>query len=225
MAVKDNLQESAVETERFAVSRRTLLGWLYILHGRVLTWCMAVAAAVPACLAVCLSDWCWVVVSLMMVCILTPMAMALLYVNYALDGECAYNVLPHTLALTEEGVLVRVYVPEMKDKEADGNVDADIRGDKWNDKWDEKWNEKRTVDRVIDGERVENNGRSEDDGPSVRMMEMMIRYGRLNGIRSGLDSVAVWGYGRALVVIPSSAFVSVDGMAGFVAALRGRVMN
>ena len=96
-------------TERFCISQRTLLATLFMLHGRVSAIVSGVAVAVLIAVSVIAHDVRWAICALMVLFIVWPMTMAFLYINYALDPECAYNALPHTLELLPDGVKIVVF--------------------------------------------------------------------------------------------------------------------
>lgn len=57
----------------------------------------------------------WFVAGLMIVFLIIPMAMAFLYYYYGLRKECFVNTVPHVISLMEDGINVKILVPDTTD--------------------------------------------------------------------------------------------------------------
>ncbi len=92
-----------------------MLSHLYWLHGR--NWsifllltiiCLTVAGIVA-------SDLRLVICALIVLFIVVPMLMAMLYINFGLDPDCAFNVLPHSLRHGAEGIEACIFAASSPD--------------------------------------------------------------------------------------------------------------
>ena len=93
----------------FRMPGRSFIAWLFRFHGRPwIAACATLCALLAAC-ALIFSDLRFLILALMAVFIITPMAMAFLYINYALHPLVACNTLPHSLRLDSDSIIITVY--------------------------------------------------------------------------------------------------------------------
>ena len=110
-----------ISSEVFKMGQGAMLARLYALHGRI--WSVGTAAVISALIIWWLvtTDLRLLICALIVLFIIVPMVMAFLYINYALAPEVAYNVLPHRLTLTEEGVEVAIFPRRDSDEPTEEN--------------------------------------------------------------------------------------------------------
>lgn len=66
----------------------------------------------------------FLIVALMIIFIVTPMILSLVYFNYGLRPEYSFNVLPHRLTITPDGLRYDIYVESSSDDENDKEPQA-----------------------------------------------------------------------------------------------------
>ncbi|MDE5957704.1 MAG: hypothetical protein K2G78_05290, partial [Muribaculaceae bacterium] len=217
----------------FAVGQGVVLRHLFMLHGR--WWAIGlltvVVAGVAAAFAV--DDVRWFICGLMVLLIVAPMVMALLYVNYALDGDCAFNVLPHTLSLHSEGVLIRIWTRAAADggdgdcKEAAGDEDDD-----WGSEKRRKRKRKRKKSLWDDMDEWPDDSKPaaaeeerRDADCEERIVERIVPYAALHPVRLGMGAVVVlWRDNRrGIMLVPPGAFSDKAGFEGFVSELSAHI--
>lgn len=91
---------------------------LWRLYGKPYGWVAAALTLVPAVMAIATLDVRWAIVTLMVALLLIPSIMGLLYLNYSLSPRVAFNVLPHSLALTPEGLRISIFGRRKVENEA-----------------------------------------------------------------------------------------------------------
>lgn len=103
----------------FRMGKGNLASHLLMMHGVLWLICMSVLAllALVSCLFV---DLRWGVVFLMIVFLIAPMVLAFLFFFYGLQQFTAVNTVYHSIALTDEGMIINVYDKKRQDK---GNSD------------------------------------------------------------------------------------------------------
>ena len=74
-----------------------------------------------------LSDWRWAVAGLMLALVVAPAGAAFLYFSYGLKSECYINVLPHTVNLSPDGILISADVMPRPDEVPEGSEPQPIR--------------------------------------------------------------------------------------------------
>lgn len=224
-----------MDSGRFAVGQGVVLRHLFMLHGR--RWAIGglTAAVAGVAAAVAVDDVRWFICGLMVLLIVAPMVMALLYVNYALDGDCAFNVLPHTLSLHSEGVLIRIWTHTAADggdgdcKEAAGDED-----DEWGSEKRRKRKRKRKkslwddMDESSDDSKPDATDAEEerrDADCEERIVERIVPYAALQPIRLGMGAVVVlWRDNRrGIMLVPPGAFSDKAGFEGFVSELSALI--
>ncbi len=222
-----------MDSGRFAVGQGVVLRHLFMLHGR--WWAIGlltvVVAGVAAAFAV--DDVRWFICGLMVLLIVAPMVMALLYVNYALDGDCAFNVLPHTLSLHSEGVLIRIWTRAAADggdgdcKEAAGDEDDD-----WGSEKRRKRKRKRKKSLWDDMDEWPDDSKPaaaeeerRDADCEERIVERIVPYAALHPVRLGMGAVVVlWRDNRrGIMLVPPGAFSDKAGFEGFVSELSAHI--
>lgn len=205
-----------------------------MLHGR--WWAIGlltvVVAGVAAAFAV--DDVRWLICGLMVLLIVAPMVMALLYVNYALDADCAFNVLPHKLSLHSEGVMIRILTRAAAD---DGDGDCEeAAGD--DDEWgsEKRRKRKRKRKKSLWDDMDESSDDSKPDAAEAeeerrdanceeRIVERIVPYAALQPVRLGMGAVVVlWRDNRrGIMLVPPGAFSDKAGFEGFVSELSALI--
>ena len=102
-------------TERFRMSQRRMLLRLFSLYGRPWLIGMALMVIGLAIWAIAVEDVRILICALIVVFIVVPMVIAILYINHSLSPDVAFNVLPHTLKLTDTGVELTVFKKRTED--------------------------------------------------------------------------------------------------------------
>ncbi|MCM1369472.1 MAG: hypothetical protein NC204_03770 [Candidatus Amulumruptor caecigallinarius] len=74
-------------------------------------------------------DMRWLILSLMIIFIIIPMGAAFAYYFYGLRRECALNVIPHQLILTDDAIVCRVYPRRFGDMEDDRGEATEEKGE------------------------------------------------------------------------------------------------
>ncbi|MDE6558771.1 MAG: hypothetical protein K2K29_02655 [Muribaculaceae bacterium] len=166
----------------------------------------------------------FVILASMVGLLMLPMIFALVFINYALHPDIAYNVLPHTLEIDDAGLKVRIILEldeEVNDEERadENNEERNVRnGEEVQDIAAYKVNHKHTSECgdncIKDGENdsMENNAEFRE---SVRI----IPYELLRPFEVGTNYVLVPFYQRGLIYIPSSAFNKSDDFSSFINGL------
>ncbi|MDE6010560.1 MAG: hypothetical protein K2F87_03825 [Muribaculaceae bacterium] len=94
---------------RFRMPQRRMIGYLYSRYGRRWTIGLTVVTVGLAATAVATWDIRWAVCALMVILLIAPVVIAWLYLQFALDPECAFNVLDHRIELQGGGLEVAVW--------------------------------------------------------------------------------------------------------------------
>lgn len=102
---------------KFLISLTKLIGFKWLFPAIV----VVVATMITAFI---LSDIRIAIVALMILFIVTPMIMALFYINYGLLKNCYLNVINHKVILSEEKILVQIHYIKKSDGE---NQEEEIR--------------------------------------------------------------------------------------------------
>lgn len=102
--------ESSEEfTGEFSVSSSRLLGLLMMRWGFYPLLAAFTFFLAGVALGIFL-DIRWLIVAFMVLCIVIPALVAFIYFWYALKPLCSFNILPHTLRSTPDGIEVRIRV-------------------------------------------------------------------------------------------------------------------
>lgn len=105
--------------------QKSLVSALIVIYGKWYIIMAAVGLAALILLSIILWDIRFVIVTLMYLFIILPMLMALLYINYALSPDIAFNILPHNISaecgMPWENNLSEKSLPEKR------NSDKDLR--------------------------------------------------------------------------------------------------
>lgn len=110
-------------TPIFRMSQKSLLNTLRQLYGK---WYIVTALSIMTVLillSIITSDLRVVILALMFLFLITPMIIALLYINYALSPDISFNVLPHSIE-REEGV-IRITIYEKREGKKKENREDD----------------------------------------------------------------------------------------------------
>lgn len=115
-------------TEIFKMPQKSLVSALIVIYGK---WYIIMAAAGLAALillSIILWDIRFVIVTLMYLFIILPMLMAILYINYALSPDIAFNILPHNIfadcGMPWKNDLSEKNLPENTDSDKDFREDT-----------------------------------------------------------------------------------------------------
>lgn len=92
----------------FRVSHRQLIATMLLLYSGPVLMILS-ALALPALLAGIFLDLRWLVVFMMIVFLLTPMLLTFLYFFHGLRMSTSSNVVPHSLAVSDQGITVTLY--------------------------------------------------------------------------------------------------------------------
>ena len=103
------MEKSASESSIFKMPQGAFMGYLAFKHAVIAAIIAGIAVLALAGIGVASTDLRFIILSLMALFILIPMGAAMLYINYALNPEIAFNTLPHSLKLTQEGVIVEIF--------------------------------------------------------------------------------------------------------------------
>lgn len=206
-----------------------------MLHGRWWAIGLLAVAVAGVAAAFAVDDVRWFICGLMVLLIVAPMVMALLYVNYALDGDCAFNVLPHTLSLHSEGVLIRIWTRTAADGGDSGSEEAaGDEGDEWGSEKRRKRKRKRKKSRWDDMEESAADAKPDaadaeeerrDADCEERIVERIVPYAALQPVRLGMGAVVVlWRDNRrGIMLVPPGAFSDKAGFEGFVSELSALI--
>lgn len=102
----------------FKISPTSILFFLLRRHASWALAAIGVPVAVFIIIAIALEDVRYAILALMVVFLLAPMLMAILFFYYALAEDIVFNILPHTLEITKDGIGISLYevVPEEEKK-------------------------------------------------------------------------------------------------------------
>lgn len=121
----------------------TLTGWFFISYGTVWVIIFSLLTVIGIILSIAV-DWQWAIVTLMLLCLVIPMATVFLYYFHALKAATCLNTPLHTLRLDPDGLTITLFIPKEKKK----NTDEDkTESDKADDRFEE---EKMDNDRKVD---------------------------------------------------------------------------
>lgn len=96
-------------TSIFRISQSSIL--LFLLRKNAM-WAVistSVIIVMFAVLAIALADVRYAILALMVVCIIAPMMLVMLYFYYALKPDIVFNILPHSLELTQDGIKITLF--------------------------------------------------------------------------------------------------------------------
>lgn len=192
----------SAETSIFRISQSSILMFLLRKHAVWAVISTSVIIVVLAALAIALADVRYAILALMVVCIIAPMVLVMLYFYYALKPDVVFNVLPHSLELTPEGIKVTLF--ECKEKEV----------------------EDKNVKEADDGENVseteEEKEGSKEEPEYVAISERFISYDSLSRYEVGLNDVIYHLGDTGYLFITQTAFASGEDFKDFVLGVSGK---
>lgn len=193
-------------TGKFKMSQRALLSYLYSEHGRVWTIVFLVGIAILILAGIFFYDLRLIICGLIVLFIVVPMVIAYLYINYALDPECAYNTLLHTLHLDSDGIEITVY-PSMS-KKTDEGKDLEEAGA-----------EDINIAHEADVEEISNL-----DNEEITFIHRVM-YNDLHRYKVGLNSVIipVGRFRRGFIYIPRKAFECQETFEDFIKRISSKM--
>lgn len=105
-------------SERFRMTQGAMLRCLYRFYGR--KWAIAFWGIIASfvILFIIFGDVRWLICLLMVALIVMPMVMAFLYIHYGLNPAIAFNVMPHSVTLGNDGVIITVYPKKDEEEKA-----------------------------------------------------------------------------------------------------------
>lgn len=102
-----------IETSVFRMPQRSLISYLFRRYGKGWLISAGIATAGLILCALILGDVRYAIIAMMIIFIIIPLAMAFLYLNHALKPGVSFNILPHTLSLRTNEVIVKVIKSEI----------------------------------------------------------------------------------------------------------------
>lgn len=123
-------------TSQFHMSQGRMLKVLGLMYGK--WWIIAAFTGMTALLTVSIlmQDLRWLITALMWIFIIMPMMTAFFYINYSLHPDVAFNVLPHTLCIEGNHILIDIYAKDGLKDDNGGNESPESENEK-RDKSDE----------------------------------------------------------------------------------------
>lgn len=180
------------------LSQRQMLMRLFSLYGKPWLIGMSVVIAAMAIWSLAADDLRIMICALIVFFIVVPMVMAFLYINHSLSPDVAFNVLPHTVSLGENGVELTIY-------KSTGTQDED--------------KEDRPLDDHSQDSQVEEKDKRDEE---VVSFSRVIPYGFFGKYTVGSDCVYISISDRGFMYLPLSAFKNGEEMQLFLNEMASR---
>lgn len=189
---------SELKSEIFKMPRGKMIGFLFFKYGKWWLIPLVVSSLILIAVGIAFGDLRYMILALMVILIMIPMVMAIVIINHSLHPDIAFNILPHTVEISDNGILIRILSKEeseeSKEEESEKAKDQLADNDSDKDKSEKKdINEKKDID-------------IKEGVGAYREIIREIPFSNIGKYDVGLDSVLIYFNKTGFIYLPSNAF-------------------